>query len=84
MKVEIQELLVELDETEPIRNLTSATEGKQRHRENRISGKLRLDHLNDDENRVVYQDYKDILSSTVVTRHSMCVQPGTNSINTRL
>jgi hypothetical protein len=38
MEIEIQEPLVELDETEPIRNLTSVTEGKQRDREKQYRG----------------------------------------------
>jgi hypothetical protein len=93
VKVEIQEPLVELDEIEPIRNLTSATEGKQGNREKGILEQLRLDHLNNEEKKLLTetcQDYKDIfylpgdiLSSTVATRHSIRVQPGTEPINTR-
>jgi hypothetical protein len=92
-EVEIQEPLVELDETEPIRNLTSETEEKQKDREKRILGQLRLDHLNDEENKLLMgtcQDYQDIfylpgdsLSSTVATQHSIRVQQVTEPVNTR-
>jgi hypothetical protein len=91
--VEIQEPLVELDEIELIRNLTSETEEKQQDREKIILEQLRLDHLNDEEKKLLMgtcQDYQDIfylpgdsLSSTVTTRHSIRVQPGTEPINTR-
>lgn len=92
-EAEIQEPLVELNEVEPVQNLTGATEEKQKDREKRILEQLRLDHLNDEEKRLLIgtcQDYQDvfylsgdILSSTQATRHSIRVEPGTEQINTR-
>ena len=92
-EAEIQEPLVELNEVEPVQNLTGATEEKQKDREKRILEQLRLDHLNDEEKRLLIgtcQDYQDvfylsgdILSSTQATRHSIRVEPGTEPINTR-
>jgi hypothetical protein len=92
-EVEIQEPLVELEDIESVGDLTGATEEKQRDREKRILKQLRLDHLNDEEKKLLIgtcQDYQDIfylpgdtLSSTNATRHSIRVQPGTEPINTR-
>jgi hypothetical protein len=47
-QVEIQELLVELNEMEPVWIPTGATEEKQNDREKRISEQLRLYHLNEE------------------------------------
>jgi hypothetical protein len=49
VEVEIQEPLVELDEIESLRNLTGATEEKQKDREKRILEQPRLDNLNNEE-----------------------------------
>ncbi|XP_023705571.2 uncharacterized protein LOC111863458 [Cryptotermes secundus] len=89
-EAEIQEPLVELNEVEPVEYSRGATEEKRKDREKRILEQLRLDHLNDEEKRLLIgtcQDYQnvfylsgDILSSTQATRHSIHVEPGTEPI----
>ena len=92
-EVELQEPLVELDEVDPAWDKSCSNEFESRDREGEILKKLRLEHLNMEERKLLVQtclDYQDIfylpgnqLSSTGAIRHSISVEPGTEPINTR-
>ena len=92
-EVNVQEPLVGLDEVDLTWERDSCTEFEFQDREKDIQTQLRLEHLNTEERKLLVQtclDYQDIfylpgdkLSSTDAARHTINVEPGTETINTR-
>ena len=92
-EVDVQEPLVELDEVDSAWDISCSTEFESQDREKDILTQLRIERLNTEERKLLIQacsDYRDIfylpgdkLSSTGAARHSISVEPGTESINTR-
>ena len=89
----MRESLVELDEVDLTWERGCSTEFESQDREKEIQTKLRLEHLNTKEKKLLVQaclDNQDIfylpgdkLSSTDAARHAINVESGTEPINTR-
>lgn len=91
-EVEMQEPLVELEKFDTTWSSDRTTEFKYQNREKNILEQLRLEHLNNEEEKLLVEtclDFQDIfyltgdkLSSTGAARHSISIKPGTEAINT--
>jgi len=92
-EVNVPETLVELDEFDLTWERDCRTEFESQNREKEIQTKLRFEHLNTEERKLLVQtclDYQDIsylpgdkLSSTNAARLEINIEPGTEPINTR-
>ena len=92
-EVEMKEPLVELEKFDTTWSNDRTTEFNSQNREKNILEQLRLEHLNNEEEKLLVEtclDFRDIfylpgdkLSSTGATQHSISIEPGTEPINTR-
>jgi hypothetical protein len=93
VEMEVQEPVVELHEIEPEWKRCSSDEFKSQDRERDILTRLRLDHLNAEEKKLligactdffyIFYVPGDRLSSTGAAQHWINVEPWTEPINTR-
>jgi len=93
VEVNMQEPSVELDEIDPTWDRNCSTLFESQDRERKILTQLKLEHLNTEERKLLFQTcsaYQDIfylpgdrLSSTDAAQHTITVETGTEPINTR-
>jgi len=93
VEVNMQEPSVELDEIDPPWDRNCSTLFESQDLERKILTQLRLEHLNTEERKLLFQTcsaYQDIfylpgdrLSSTDAAQHTITVETGTEPINTR-